>query len=143
MRTIHPLLKARRAVGGLCGWVTIFLIDLKRTVFIYLLLYVCACWGAQVEIRRRQLTGLDFLLPPRGPQGSKRGSQAWQQAHLPIKPLCLRSSVSEFADPRLALAPGDPRDLIHSNLSPRVAQLSPDLSLCILGLPNASGLGFC
>lgn len=60
-------------MGGLCGWVTIFLIDLKRTVFIYLLLYVCACWGAQVEIRRRQLTGLDFSFLHEGPWGRIEG----------------------------------------------------------------------
>lgn len=151
MKTIHPLLKARKAVGlwadCVAGLPTIFLIDLKSTIFFFLIyyIYLWTCWGARVEIRR-QPAGVDFLLPPRGPQGSNGESQAWWQAHLPIKPLCLQSSVS-FADSRLLTFSGSSsgRSLrpypFYSFPMSGPAQ-SPNLSLCILSLPNASALCF-
>lgn len=47
-------------------------------------IYLCAAGGARVEIRR-QLEGIDFLLPPRGFPESSWGCQAWLQGSLPIE----------------------------------------------------------
>lgn len=85
-------------------------------------IYLCAAGGARVEIRR-QLEGIDFLLPPRGFPGSSQGCQAWLQGRLSIEP-------SEFCPVRglqtlmlvQALVPWDSRDLIHPNLFSQVAQ---------------------
>lgn len=55
-------------MGGLCGWVTIFLIDLKRTVFIYYFMYAhvgVLKWRSEDD----NLLDLIFSFLHEGPRG--------------------------------------------------------------------------
>ena len=90
------------------GSPTIFLIDLKKTVFVfYFITFIYVHVGVLEWRSKDNLLELIFFFLPE-PRGSNRESQAWWQGHLPIKSLCLRSTVL-FVDSRLLTLSGSGR----------------------------------
>lgn len=60
-------------------------IDFSSWLKLYLFcIYVYACMSTSPHVQvRRQIPRVEFLLPPRGTQGSNSGGQIWQRAPLP------------------------------------------------------------